>query len=124
MKEVQAFDRRYFEKLSGMDAAAAAQQMAQALAMYPGLKDLMGRARLEGTKVEGTPISTVTTTDAVRQPRAAEAAGRQRQAAGSPAAASSGMLARKMMKKKQAEGGAHSERRQEPLDVRDDHHRR
>jgi hypothetical protein len=51
-----------------MDAAAAAQQMAQALAMYPGLKDLMGRARLEGTKVEGTPISTVTTIDAVASP--------------------------------------------------------
>ena len=36
MKEVAAFRSRYFEKLSGMDDTAAAEQMAQALAMYPG----------------------------------------------------------------------------------------
>jgi hypothetical protein len=104
MKEVQAFDRRYFEKISGMDAAAAAQQMAQALAMYPGLRDLMGRARMEGTKVDGTAISTVTTIDAVASPE------QQKQQADSDkqpesGAGLSGMLARKMMKKKQAEGG-------------------
>jgi len=104
MQEVQAFDRRYFEKISGMDAAAAAQQMAQALAMYPGLRDLMGRARVEGTKVDGTAISTVTTIDAVASPE------QQKQQADSDkqqesGGGLSGMLARKMMKKKQAEGG-------------------
>ena len=32
------------------------------------MKDLMGRARLEGTKVEGTPISTVTTIELLPAP--------------------------------------------------------
>ena len=123
MKEVQAFDRRYFEKLSGMDAAAAAQQMAQALAMYPGLKDLMGRARVEGA--EGGRDADLDRDDdrRRRQPRAAEAAGRQREAAG-------------IRRRPERHAGAQDdeeeagrrrrrrERRQEPLDVHDDHHRR
>jgi hypothetical protein len=104
MKEVQDFDRRYFEKIAGMDAAAAAQQMAQALAMYPGLKDLMGRARMEGTRVDGTPISSVMTIDSVasaeQQKKQADSEKQQDSGGGL-----SGMLARKMMKKKQAEGG-------------------
>ena len=104
MKEVQDFDRRYFEKIAGMDAAAAAQQMAQALAMYPGLKDLMGRARVEGAKVDGTPISSVMTIDAVASPeqQKQQADSEKQQESGGGL---SGMLARKMMKKKQAEGG-------------------
>jgi hypothetical protein len=104
MKEVQEFDRRYFEKIAGMDAAAAAQQLAQALAMYPGLKDLMGRARVEGAKVDGTPISSVMTIDAVasaeQQKQQADSEKQQDSGGGL-----SGMLARKTMKKKQAEGG-------------------
>ena len=104
MKEVPDFDRRYFEKIAGMDAAAAAQQMAQALAMYPGLKDLMGRARMEGTRVDGTPISSVMTIDSVasaeQQKKQADSEKQQDSGGGL-----SGMLARKMMKKKQAEGG-------------------
>ena len=104
MKEVQDFDRRYFEKIAGMDAAAAAQQMAQALAMYPGLKDLMGRARMEGTRVDGTPISSVMTIDSVAsaEQQKKQADNEKQQDSGGGL---SGMLARKMMKKKQAEGG-------------------
>jgi hypothetical protein len=103
MKEVQEFERRYIEKLSGMDAAALAQQMAQALVMYPGLKDLMGRARVEGAKVDGTPISTVMTIESVASPeqQKQQADGEKQQDSGGGL---SGMLARKMMKKKQAEG--------------------
>ena len=123
MKEVQAFDRRYFEKISGMDAAAAAQQMAQALAMYPGLKDLMGRARMEGTKVDGTRNLDRDDDRRRRQSRAAEAAGRQRQATG---------VRRRPERHAgpqddEEEAGRrrrHRERRQEPLDDHDDHDRR
>jgi len=78
--------------------------MAQALAMYPGLKDLMGRARVEGAKVDGTPISSVMTIDAVASPEQQKQqpdSEKQQESGGGL----SGMLARKMMKKKQAEGG-------------------
>ena len=33
-----------------MDTQAAAEQMAQALAMYPQMKDVIGRARVEGAE--------------------------------------------------------------------------
>lgn len=106
IKEVAEFRRRYFEKLAGMDAAAAAAQMAQAMAMYPQMKDLMGRARVEGTKVEGTAISTVTTMDSVQSPEQAkqEADGQQHQDSGGGGLG--GMFAHKMMKKKPADDNA------------------
>ena len=103
MKEVQAFDRRYYQKLMGADMAAAAAQMMQAMAMYPGLKDLMGRAKVEGDKVNGTPISTATTMETVSTPeqQKQQADSEKQQESGGGL---SGMLARKMAKKKQAEG--------------------
>jgi hypothetical protein len=104
MKEVTAFRRRYFEKLSGMDPAAAAEQMAQALAMYPQLKEMMGRTRVEGAKVDGTPISTLMTVDTVASPEE-----KKQQTESQPAPDSGGlggMLARKMMKKKAADDSA------------------
>jgi hypothetical protein len=97
MKEVAAFRRRYYEKLSGMDAAAAAAQMAQAMAMYPQMKDLMGRARVEGAKVDGTPISTVMTMEAASSPEQKKEHADQQQSLDSGGGLG-GMLARKMMK--------------------------
>jgi hypothetical protein len=98
MKEVAAFRKRYFEKLAGMDPQAAAEQMAQALAIYPQLKDVMGRARVEGAKVDGTPISTVATIDTVQGSEQKQQAEQEKPQDGSGGLG--GMLARKMMKKK------------------------
>jgi hypothetical protein len=67
LKEIGDFERRYWEKLAGpMIAANAeqAQQMAQAIAMYPGLKDAF--ARLSKEDLGGTAIQTTTTVDAVK----------------------------------------------------------
>ena len=64
LKEVADFDRRYYEKLAGPIAAVDAQQMATAIAMYPGLKEAM--ARLSREDFGGTAIQTTTTTDAVK----------------------------------------------------------
>jgi hypothetical protein len=102
MKEASEFDRRYFEKLSGMDAAAAAQQMTAALAMFPGLGEAVARARVEGAKIDGTPIMTTMNVEAVKNPEQMTKESEQQQDSGGGLG---GMLARKMMKKKQPEGG-------------------
>ena len=105
MKDAGQFDRRYFEKVSGMDAAAAAQQqMAAAMAMFPGLAEAMTRARVEGAKLEGTAIMTTMTVDAVKSPEQMAKDSEQPQDSGGGLG---GLLARKMTKKKEpAEGSA------------------
>ena len=64
LKEINDFDRRYYEKLAGPISAIDAQQMATAMAMFPGLKEAM--ARLSREDLGGTAIQTTTTTDAVK----------------------------------------------------------
>jgi hypothetical protein len=67
MKEIRDFDVRYAQKLYGpMVAGASAEQMAAAMAMYPMMKQAMAKMNAEGGKIEGTPVSTVTTLDAVK----------------------------------------------------------
>ncbi len=67
LKEIADFERRYYEKLAGPMVAADAQQMQQmatAMAMYPGVKDAF--ARLSREDLGGTAIQTMTTVDAVK----------------------------------------------------------
>lgn len=64
LKEISDFDRRYYEKLAGPISAVDAQQMATAMAMFPGLKEAM--ARMSREDFGGTAIQTTTTTDAVK----------------------------------------------------------
>jgi hypothetical protein len=66
LKEIADFDLRYAQKLYGVMAGVSAEQMAAALAMYPMLKPALARMSAEGGKLAGTPISTVTTMDAVK----------------------------------------------------------
>jgi hypothetical protein len=67
MKEVVDFDMRYAQKLyGGMFAAASAEQMAAAMALYPMLKQAMGRMTTEGAKIDGTSILTTVKIDAVK----------------------------------------------------------
>ena len=98
MKESQAFDQRYFEKLSGIDATSAAQQMAAATAMFPALQEALGRVRTEGAKLEGTPIASTMTVESVKSPEQMTKSAEQQQDSGGGLG---GMLARKMMKKKE-----------------------
>ena len=105
MKDVADFQMRYMQKLQSpiTAGAASADQMAAAFAMYPMLKEAMGKMRSEGVKVEGTPVLTTMTFDAVQSPEQ-QAEARQQESKGSDTPASvgglGGMLARKMMKKK------------------------
>lgn len=67
IKEIAQFDQRYAQKLAGpMIAGASAEEMAAALAMYPGLKDALARMRTESVKMDGTPILTTLTVDSVK----------------------------------------------------------
>jgi hypothetical protein len=111
-KEVADFQLRYMKKLESPAAGGAmsADQMAAAFAMYPMLKEAMGKMRTEGEKVEGAPALTTMTFTAVQSPeQQAEAARQQQESKPDQTPASigglGGMFAKKMMKKK-AEGAA------------------
>lgn len=66
MKEVADFDRRYAQKLYGGLIGVSADQLAAAMALYPMMRDALGRMNAEGAKVEGTAIQTTLTFDAVK----------------------------------------------------------
>jgi hypothetical protein len=67
MKEISDFDTRYAQQLyGGMVAGASAEQMAAAMALYPMMKQAMGRMTAEGAKLDGTAILTTLTMDAVK----------------------------------------------------------
>jgi hypothetical protein len=64
LKEIADFERRYYEKLAGPVSAVDAQQMATAMAMFPGLKEAF--ARLSREDFGGTAIQTTTMVDSVK----------------------------------------------------------
>ena len=67
MKEIADFDVRYAQKLYGtMLAGVSAEQMAAAMAMYPMMKQALGKMSAEGGKIDGTAIQTTTTMDTVK----------------------------------------------------------
>jgi hypothetical protein len=67
MNEVRDFDMRYAAKLYGpIVAGASAEQMAAAMALYPMMKQAMGRMSTEGAKIDGTPILTTMTMEGVK----------------------------------------------------------
>jgi len=69
MKEIQEFDLKYAQKLYGpMIAGASPQEMATALALYPLMKQALTKWAAEAGKVDGTPIVTTVTMDAVKSP--------------------------------------------------------
>jgi hypothetical protein len=114
MKEIADFDARYAQKLYGtMIAGVSAEQMAAAMAMYPMMKQALGRMSTEGAKLEGTAIQTTTTMDAVpsaeqmaQESKAAEADNRP--TGGGISGRLGGMLAKKIAPKKDDAGKARS----------------
>lgn len=73
LKELNDFRARYAEKLFGPLMAQAAPNMAQAMAMYPMMKDAMEKMAAESRKMQGTPLSTVMTFQLLGQPQTTEA---------------------------------------------------
>lgn len=76
LAEVNEFDRRYAEALAGamlgVPVEQAAQGMASALAMYPGIREAMERFEAENVDMSGTAVRTVSTFELV--PSAAQQA--------------------------------------------------
>lgn len=106
MKEATDFEMRYMKKLQG---DVTAEEMAAALTLYPMLKDMMKRVKVEGDKVDGTPILTTMTIESVMSPEQMKQQESAQADSGSGGGGGlTGMFARKMMSKKKAdqpEGG-------------------
>ncbi|HYM11254.1 MAG TPA: hypothetical protein VEU62_11000 [Bryobacterales bacterium] len=69
MKEIADFDRRYAEKMAMPSLfGGSADQMAMAMAMYPTMKDAIGKFQAENVNMDGTPILTTMTMEAVKSP--------------------------------------------------------
>jgi hypothetical protein len=73
MQEQVAFQQRYMTKLFGTDTATMARDMAQALAMYPQLKEGMARWQKEAGGLDGTPVLTTLTMESVMTAEQAQA---------------------------------------------------
>jgi hypothetical protein len=100
MKEVVDFDLRYAKKLSGNAVGSSADQLAQAFAMYPGLKDGMAKLQSEKVNMDGTPIETVMTVQTVQtKEQAASAKKDDNDRSDSPTGGLGGMLNRLGRKK-------------------------
>jgi hypothetical protein len=109
MKEIAGFDVRYAKAMEGpYGSADSAEQMAAALAMYPALKDMMGKVQTEGVKIDGTAVLTETTMEAVKSPeQVAQEQKQQEDSAdsGSPVRSIGGLLGRKLARKKDDNAG-------------------
>jgi hypothetical protein len=110
MKEILDFDVRYAKLLYGtVIAGVPAEQAAAAMAMYPMMKQAMGKVSTEGGKLEGSPVLTTTTMDAVKSEAeiAEEAKSASTESKSSTAASPGGLLggfAKKMAAKKMGGG--------------------
>ncbi len=115
MKEVVDFDIRYAQKLYGpMISGASAQDMAAAAALYPMMAPAIAKMRAEGVKMDGTPVMTVLTFDAVQS--AEQAAAEQKESKPSASGGLGGIaggLMRRATQKKSAESRSKSERAHE-----------
>jgi hypothetical protein len=104
MAEQIAFQQRYIEKVYGKDAAGMARDLAQAMAMYPQMKDGMARMQKEAGKLDGTPVLTVMKMESVQTPEQAQAkADQEKQGGGGLSGALPGGLGGMFGKKKKTE---------------------
>jgi hypothetical protein len=94
MKELAEFELRYWKAIAPETAGVSAEQMAAVVAMYPMVKQGLDRLNREKVSLKGTPLSNVTTFDAVKNPDQMA-----KESESSSGGGLSGMLARKMMKK-------------------------
>jgi hypothetical protein len=101
LEEITSFDRRYAEKLQGPAVFGSAEQMATAMAMWPGLKEAFSKYQSEGAgKVSGTPMLTTLTVEGVKSQEQAAQESKQEEERPSGIGGMLGGLGRRMSKKK------------------------
>jgi hypothetical protein len=109
LKEIAEFDQRYAKAMSlGFNMGDSANQMAMASAMYPGMKDMIGKMQMESVNMEGAQILTEMTMESVKN--AAQMSQEQKQEGDNSGGGSitsvrglGGLLGKGLGKKKQAE---------------------
>jgi hypothetical protein len=106
LQEIADFDQRYAKAMeTTFSMAGAEEQMAMAMAMYPSMKDMMGKMQMESVNMEGAQILTVMTMESVRSP--AQMSQEQQEDKESSNITSvgglGGMLGRRLSRKKSAE---------------------
>jgi hypothetical protein len=100
LKELAEFRMKYAQQLYGPMMAQAAPDMAQAMAMYPMMKDAMAKFQAEGKKLSGTPLATDMKFQLAAPPQSAEE--QKKTESGPPPTTVGGLLGgfgRKMAKK-------------------------
>jgi hypothetical protein len=113
-KELADFDQRYakaMEQILGLGGSM--EQMAMATAMYPGMKDMIGKMQVESVNMEGTPVLTEMTMEAVKSKTQMTQDQDQKQTQETESSGGlgsvrglGGMLGRKLGGKKKTEGEA------------------
>lgn len=91
LKEIADFNLKYAQKVYGpMIEGASPQDMASAMAMYPMMKPALEKMAAEGGKMQGTPILTTTTMDAVKSAEQVEAEKQSASESKAPTSSASG----------------------------------
>jgi hypothetical protein len=79
-REITEFEMRYAKAMDlGPGTAGSAEQMAMMMAMYPGMKEMMGKMQGESVNMDGTQILTEMTIEAVQNPAQASQEQEQKQ---------------------------------------------
>ena len=79
LEEIGEFSLKYWKAIQTPAVADAAQGMAQAMAMYPGLAEALQKMQTEKVNMDGTPILTTTTVETQRNPQQAAESDEQEQ---------------------------------------------
>jgi len=97
LDELTAFQLKYIKAVYGEAFMADMQQMAGMMAMYPSFKTMATQMETEGRKLQGTPLSTTVTFEAVKSAAQMKEAESQPQSSGGGGIG--GMIGKKLMGK-------------------------
>jgi hypothetical protein len=111
LTEIQDFDLRYSKAMElTAGPGGSAEQMAMAMAMYPGMKEMMEKVQTESVNMDGAQILTEMTMETVKNPSQVSQEQEQKREGESSGISSvrglGGMLGRRLARKKEPEDGA------------------
>jgi hypothetical protein len=111
LKELADFELRYAKAMDlGAGFGGSAEQMAMAMAMYPAMKEMIGKMQAENVNMEGAQIFTEMTMETVKNQAQMSQEQEQKQSQESDSSSATsvrglgGMLGRRLARKKEPEG--------------------